>query len=49
MGALAIKMFIGWMVIGIILYLASAGQRKGLSAVELRSGVFANMEEKQTN
>ena len=45
MGALAIKMFIGWMIIGIILYLASSGQRKGMSLADLKHGVFAHMEE----
>ena len=39
-GGPAIQMFVGWMVIGIILYLASAGQRKGLSEEELEEGVF---------
>ena len=43
---LAIKMFVGWMVIGLVLYLASGAQRKGLSVKELRAGVFASMEEK---
>ena len=36
----AIQMFIGWMVIGIILYLVSFGQRRGLSEAELEDGVF---------
>ena len=39
-GNLAIKMLIAWMVIGIVLYLASSGQRKGLSEQELEDGVF---------
>ena len=39
-GALAIKMLVGWMVIGIVLYLASSGQRRGLSEAELEAGVF---------
>lgn len=46
MGGLAVKMFIGWMIIGIILYLLSGGQRKGMTKEELRAGVFASMEEK---
>lgn len=47
MGGLAIKMFIVWMVIGVILYLASAGQRKGVTEAELKAGVFAGMEERK--
>ena len=47
MGILAVKMFVGWMVIGIILYLASSGQRKGLNKEELKEGVFAGMEERK--
>ena len=39
-GALSIRMLIIWMVIGIVLYLASAGQRKGLTEQELEDGVF---------
>ena len=41
-GKLAIKMLIGWLVIGIILFLASSGQRKGLSEEELEEGVFGS-------
>lgn len=41
-GGLAVKMFIMWMVIGGGLYLASRGQRKGLSAAELEEGVFGS-------
>ena len=44
-GAQAVKMFIGWLVIGLILYLASSGQRKGMSLADLKHGVFAHMEE----
>ncbi|MDY3993332.1 APC family permease [Evtepia sp.] len=46
MGALAIKMFIGWLVIGLVLYLVSGGQRKGMSQEELKHGVFAVLDEK---
>ncbi|MDY3014426.1 MAG: hypothetical protein SOR61_04415 [Evtepia sp.] len=46
-GPLAIKMFFGWMIIGLILYLASAGQRKGMTEKDLRAGVFAGMEERK--
>ena len=41
-GNLAIKMLIGWLVIGIILFLVSGGQRKGLSEQELEDGVFGS-------
>ena len=37
---LAVKVFIVWMVVGIVLYLVSAGQRRGLSEKELEEGVF---------
>lgn len=37
---MAVKMFIIWMVIGIVFYLVSGGQRKGLSEAELEEGVF---------
>ena len=47
MGKLAIIMFIGWMVIGLILYLASSGQRRGVSQAELKDGVFHGMEERK--
>ena len=47
MGNLAIIMFIGWMVIGLILYLASSGQRRGVSQAELKDGVFHGMEERK--
>ena len=41
-GGLAIKMLIGWLVIGLILFLVSGGQRKGLSEAELEEGVFGS-------
>ena len=47
MGGMAIKMFIGWMVIGLVLYLIAGGQRKGMSTEELRAGVFEGMEERK--
>ena len=34
------------LVIGLILYLASSGQRKGMSQEELKHGVFAVLDEK---
>ena len=43
-GSLSIKMFVGWMVIGLLLYLASVGQRKGLSREQLEEGVFGRMK-----
>lgn len=43
-GSLAIKMFFGWMIIGALCYLFSAGQRKGLSRDELEEGVFGRMK-----
>ena len=39
-GSLAIKMMIGWMALGVILFLCSAPHRKGLSDEELEKGVF---------
>ncbi|MCI8828293.1 MAG: hypothetical protein HFE98_05500 [Ruminiclostridium sp.] len=39
-GDMAVKMFIIWMVIGIVFFLVSGGQRKGLSEAELETGVF---------
>ena len=39
-GGLAVKMFVGWMIIGIVLFLVSGGQRRGLSEAELEAGVF---------
>ena len=45
MGGLAVKMFVGWMVIGLILYLASSGQRRGISQADLKHGVFAGLDE----
>ena len=47
MGSLAIIMFVGWMVIGLILYLASSGQRRGVSQEELKDGVFHGMEDRK--
>ena len=39
-GTLAIEMMVGWMVIGVILFIASGAQRRKLSAAELEKGVF---------
>ena len=39
-GMLSIKMFVIWVVIGIVFYLLSGGQRRGLSEAELEAGVF---------
>ena len=39
-GMLSIKMFVIWVVIGIVFYLVSGGQRRGLSEAELEAGVF---------
>ena len=39
-GALAVRMFIIWMCIGVSLYIISGRQRKGLSGAELERGVF---------
>ena len=41
-GGLAIRMLIGWLIIGLILFLVSGGQRKGLSEAELEEGVFGS-------
>ncbi len=43
-GSLAIKMFVGWMIIGLLLYLASIGQRKGLNREQLEEGVFGRLK-----
>ncbi|MFQ8983409.1 MAG: hypothetical protein ACLR6W_04175 [Evtepia sp.] len=47
MGRLAIIMFVGWMVIGLVLYLVSSGQRRGMTQDQLREGVFHGMEERK--
>ena len=47
MGRLAIIMFVGWMVIGLVLYLISSGQRRGMTQDQLREGVFHGMEERK--
>ena len=44
-GSQAVKMFFGWLVIGLVLYLASGGQRRGMSQEALKHGVFAKLEE----
>ena len=44
-GALSIKMFLGWMIIGTILFLVSGLRRKGLSREELEKGVFRDKSE----
>lgn len=44
-GKLSITMFIGWMVIGLILFVSSSVQRKGLSKAELEDGVFGKLME----
>lgn len=42
-GTLAMKMFIIWMAIGILLYFLARKQRKGLSSDELEKGVFGSV------
>lgn len=44
MGGLAVKLFIAWMVVGIILFLASAGERNRLTPEERRAAMFAKMD-----
>jgi len=46
MGATAIQYFIGWMVIGIVLYLATAGKRNSIPAEERHKAVFAKAGDK---
>ncbi len=41
-GSLAIKMFFGWLIIGIILYLCCAGQRKAMPQAEREAAMFEN-------
>ncbi len=43
-GSLSVKMFVCWMVIGLVLYLGSFGQRKGLSRKQLEEGVFGHLK-----
>lgn len=43
-GALSVKMFCIWIVIGLVLYLLSSGQRKGLSREQIEEGVFGGIE-----
>ena len=38
---------VDWMIIGLILYLAASGQRRGKSQTELKEGVFHGMEERK--
>ena len=45
-GKLSIQMFVAWMVVGIILYAASFGQRKGMTLQDIQDNVFAPMQEK---
>ena len=47
MKSTACIMFVGWMIIGLILYLAASGQRRGKSQTELKEGVFHGMEERK--
>ena len=47
MKSTACIMFVGWMSIGLILYLAASGQRRGKSQTELKEGVFHGMEERK--
>ena len=47
MKSTACIMFVGWMIIGLILYLAPSGQRRGKSQTELKEGVFHGMEERK--
>ena len=44
-GSLAVTMFFAWMAIGMILYFACAGRRKGLTLEEKRADIFAKMNE----
>ena len=39
-GKLSVQMFVIWIIIGIVFFLVSGGQRKGLSETELEEGVF---------
>ena len=41
-GAVAVKMFLGWTVLGAVLYLSCAGQRKNLSAEAFEKGLFGS-------
>ena len=44
-GPLDIKMFFAWLVIGIILYLCCAGQRKAMPQAEREAAMFENASE----
>ena len=39
-GNLAVVMLIGWILLGVVFYICSYGQRRGLSEAELEAGVF---------
>ena len=42
-GALATKMFFGWLVIGLVLYIASSGQRRAIPKEEREAAMFENV------
>jgi len=44
MGGMAIKLFIAWMVLGAILFMASAGQRNALTPEQRYDNMFAKMK-----
>lgn len=46
-GKLAVTMFFAWLAVGLILYLCSYKQRKGLTLEEKRADIFAGMEQRQ--
>lgn len=44
-GKLAVAMFFAWLAIGMLLYLASYGRRRGLTLEEKRADIFAKMNQ----
>lgn len=46
MGNVALVMWLVWLVIGIVLYLVAAKDRKGMSREDLLHGVFGNLAQK---
>lgn len=47
MGGVAIKMFIGWLVVGVIMFLATAPQRNKLTPEERSAALFASAKDAQ--
>lgn len=46
MGGMAVKLFIAWMILGLILFLACSGERKAVSEEERNASLFAKIGNK---